>query len=251
MVKLSAVMITFNEERRIEASLRSLAFCDEIVVVDSGSTDKTVSICKNYNCTLYTRAFDGYGTQKQFAVSKAANDWVLAIDADEVISEELSKEIRTVLTDLPLDLNGFYIPISLIFLGRLLRFGGEYKKPHLRLFNRNGGTFSRDVVHEYADIQGRKLSLKHHILHYSYESLGDYLAKFNGYTTAAADTLSEQGRKTSPFTVISRFPLTFIKIYLVKGCFLDGYQGFLWSLLSSLYPVIKYAKLFERQNRSS
>lgn len=245
--RLSAVIITRNEERRIEATVAALDFCDEIVMVDSGSTDATLSICQKFNCRIFTRDFDGYGTQKQFAVSKASHDWVLAVDADEVVTEELKREILSVLSNGSGTIQGYYIPISLVFLGKLLRFGGEYKKPHLRLFNRQAGNFTKDKVHEHAEIKGEKAFLKNHILHYSYDGISDYLAKFNEYTSAAADSLFQKGRKNAIFNLFVRFPLTFIKIYFIKGCILDGYRGFIWSLFSSLYPVVKFAKLLEKQ----
>jgi len=247
MVKLSAVIITFNEERRIEATLRALDFCDEIVVVDSGSTDRTVSICEQFKCRIFTRAFDGYGTQKEFAVAKASNDWVLCVDADEVVSQELKQEIISVFSGDLDGIKGFYLPISLVFLGKLLRFGGEHRKKHLRLFNRSAGTFTRDTVHEHAEISGKKASLKNHILHYSYDGIRDYLEKFNRYTSVAADSLFQRNRKTSALAIMLRFPIAFIKIYIIKGSVLDGYHGFLWSLLSSLYPVVKLSKLLEKQ----
>jgi glycosyltransferase involved in cell wall biosynthesis len=248
MVKLSAVIITFNEERRIAATLAALDFCDEIVIVDSGSTDATVSICRRFNCRIFTRAFVGYGAQKEFAVSKALNDWVLAIDADEVVTDGLKREIMSVLSNENGNVRGYYIPISLVFLGRLMRFGGEYKKPHLRLFNRTSGTFTGDKVHEHAEIKGEKAFLKNHILHYSYDGIEDYLTKFNEYTSIAAEELFQKSRKSAVFNLLTRFPLTFIKIYFIKGCILDGYRGFLWSLFSSLYPFVKFAKLLEKQS---
>jgi glycosyltransferase involved in cell wall biosynthesis len=251
MVKISAVIIAYNEERRISATLRALDFCDEIVVVDSGSTDATVSICKQFNCRVFTRAFDGYGTQKEFAVSKASNDWVLAVDADEIVSDALRREIISTFSTMPVSVVGYYVPISLVFLGRILRFGGEYKKPHLRLFNRTAGTFTRDNVHEHAEIHGKKARLKNHILHISYESIGDYLEKFNGYTSIAADKLFQSGRSFAKLNVFVRFPLTFFKIYFVRGCILDGYQGLVWSLFSSLYHVVKFAKLLEKLDTRS
>jgi glycosyltransferase involved in cell wall biosynthesis len=247
MVKLSAVIITFNEERFIEATLRALDFCDEIVVVDSGSTDATVSICKKFNSIVLTRPFDGYGAQKEYAVSRASNNWVLAIDADEIVTDELKQEIIAVLSRDTEDVQGFYIPISLVFLGKLLRFGGEYKKPHVRLFNRTAGTFTKDTVHEHADINGKKLTLKNHILHYSYDGISDYLSKFNSYTSIAAEALYRKNRKATKYGIFIRFPVSFLKIYIIKGCIFDGYRGFLWSLFSSLYPVVKFAKLLEKQ----
>jgi glycosyltransferase involved in cell wall biosynthesis len=247
MVKISAIIITLNEERRIAATLRALDFCDEIVVVDSGSTDATVSICRRFNCRIFTRPFDGYGSQKEFAVSKAANDWVLALDADEAVSDALKREIVSAFSTGPGNVQGFYLPISLVFLGKILRFGGEYKKPHLRLFNRTFGSFTGDKVHEHVEIKGKKARLKNHILHDSYDGIGDYLAKFSGYTSIAAEALFQKGRTHAKLNVFVRFPLTFIKIYFVKGCIFDGYRGFVWSLFSSFYHVVKFAKLLEKQ----
>lgn len=247
MVNISAVIITFNEERRIRATLQALDFCNEIVVVDSGSTDNTVAICKEFNCTVFTRPFDGYGTQKMYAVSKASNDWVLALDADEVVSHELKQEIVSVLKKDPGGVTGFYLPISLVFLGKLLRHGGEYKKRHLRLFSRSAGTFTNDAVHEHAEIAGQKANLSHHILHYSYDSISDYLQKFNSYTSAAADALFAKNRTVSALSTALRFPLVFFRIYIIRGCLFDGFPGFLWSLFSSLYPVVKFSKLLEKQ----
>lgn len=248
MTKISAIIITFNEAHSIEQTLRSLDFCDEIVVADSGSTDTTVEVCKKHKCKVFTRPFDGYGPYKQFAVSKASNDWVLSIDTDEVVSGELKREIVSLFSAEKPSVQGYYIPRSLVFLGRLLRFGGEYRKKHLRLFNRNAGAFTNEKVHEKVCVSGKTASLKNQILHYSYDSIRDYFEKFNRYTTAAAQSLFEKKRKISAFSTIMRFPLTFIKIYAFKGCFLDGYAGLVWSLFSSLYPVVKFAKLREHYN---
>jgi Glycosyltransferases involved in cell wall biogenesis len=249
MTKISAVIITYNEEPCIQRTLQSLDFCDEIIIVDSGSTDKTVSLCKENGCKVLYRKFDGYGTQKRFAVEQAANDWVLAIDADEVLSPELREEIISTFSHAETDVHGFFVPISLVFLGRVIRFGGEYKKPHLRLFNKKYGTFNTNAVHEGVVLQGPTAPLKNHILHYSYRDIHHYLEKFNGYTTAAAYSLHAKKRKAAVFESIVRLPLTFIKIYMLKGCIFDGYPGFVWSLLSSFYPVVKFIKLYELNNK--
>ena len=245
MTKISAVIISLNEDKKIGRTLASLDFCDEIVVVDSGSTDATVSICEKFGCRLFSRPFDGYGQQKRFAVSKASNDWVFSVDADEVVSAELKNEILSAFERDPGEVKGFFIPSSLVFLGRLLRFGGEYKKPHLRLFNRNAGTFTLDLIHEHPEITGKKLSFKNHMLHYSYDDISEYCAKSDSYTTAAGLKLFAQKRRAPAFQAVARFPLTFVKIYLLKGCFLDGFPGFVWSMLSSYYAFMKFVKLRE------
>jgi glycosyltransferase involved in cell wall biosynthesis len=250
MPKISAVIIAKNEEHSIGRTLASLDFCDEVIVVDSGSMDSTLSICEKFNCKVFTRAFDGYGPQKQFAVSKANNDWVLSIDADEVVSDGLKKEIVNLFASATPDAHGYFIPISLVFLGRLMRFGGEYKNAKLRLFNKTVGTFSASTVHEHVIITGKTASLKNNFLHYSYKSLHEYIDKFNHYTTAAAISMNEKGKKISVIDIALRLPLTFFKIYVLKGAILEGYPGLMWALLSGLYPLIKYAKLRELQTAS-
>lgn len=248
MIKISAVIITHNVGDTIGRTLGSLDFCDEIVVADSGSTDATLSLCEKYKCRVFNRPFDGFGPYKRFAVSVAGNDWVFSIDADEVVSEELKQEIVSLFSAGSPAAQGYYIPRSLVFLGRLLRFGGEYKKKQLRLFNRNAGTFDDEKVHEKVCLPGKTGSLKGQLLHYSYGSISDYFEKFNKYTTAAAQSLLEKEKTVSALGAIARFPLTFIKIYLIKGCFLDGYAGFVWALFSAMYPFVKYVKLLERRH---
>lgn len=245
MIKISAVIITFNEERDIPRTLAALDFCDEIIVVDSGSTDATESICRKFNCRFIVRPFDGDGPQKRFAISQAVNDWVLVVDADEEVSPGLKAEIKSIFSKAPPDCAGFHVPISLVFMGKLLKHGGEYKKTHVRLFNRTKGNFNTNFIHGGASVAGKTSSLQNHLLHYSYESLNDYLEKFNAYTSAAAEANFKKNRQGAAIQSIVRLPLTFVKIYVIKGCFLDGYPGFVWSLLSSFYPVVKFIKLYE------
>jgi glycosyltransferase involved in cell wall biosynthesis len=245
MVNISAVIITFNEEARIEATLRALDFCDEIVVVDSGSTDGTEAMCRRYNARFAVRHFDGDGPQKQYAISLAKNDWVFVVDADEVASRLLRDEIVALKNNNMGDCVGYYVPISLLFLGRILKHGGEFKKVHLRLFNRTKGNFNSNYVHGGASVQGRTGRLSNHLLHDSYPSMHDYFSKFNDYTTAAAQALLRKNRKHARLNVFVRLPITFMKTYVFKGCFLDGYPGFVWSLFSSFYSVVKFVKLHE------
>jgi glycosyltransferase involved in cell wall biosynthesis len=245
MTKISAVIITLNEQSGIAKTLQSLAWCDEIVVVDSGSTDATVKICERFGCRVFYNPFTGYGEQKHFAVGQAKNDWVLSVDADEVVTESLRDEILSCFSHATVSCTGFYTPISLVFLGRLMRFGGQYAQPKLRLFNRRYGNFNLRRVHESVELTGGIRPLKHHILHESYENLADYFHKFNHYTSLASQDLFHKRKPPSRVQIFLRLPLDFIKTYFVRGCCLDGYAGFVWSLFSAFYPVVKYAKLEE------
>ena len=243
-MQLSIVIITLNSEKILLKTLQAVQWADEIVLVDSGSTDKTFEIAQKFKAKIIYRAFDGYGSQKNFATQQASNDWILSLDDDEILTPELQKEIQNL--DLQnTDFQGFKIPRSLIFLGKLLRFSGEYKRLTLRLFNRKHGNWNAEYVHESVEVNGKVGTLKHQILHDSYRDLTDYFNKFNKYTSLGAKTLAERGKTASTFKIISRFPTTFLKIYLLKGSCLDGYAGFMWALLTAINPVVKYAKLRE------
>ena len=234
----------------LKSALEAVSWADEIVLVDSGSTDKTLEIARQFNAKIVYRAFDGYGSQKNFATSQASNDWILSLDDDEILTPELQQEIQN-LSLSTTNYNGFKIPRSLIFLGKLLKFSGEYKRLTLRLFNRKQGNWNAEYVHESVEVNGKIGTLKHQILHDSYRDLTDYFNKFNKYTSLGAKTLAERGKTASSFKIISRFPTTFLKIYLLKGSCLDGYAGFMWALLTAINPVVKYAKLREIRNSQS
>ncbi|MGA0557341.1 glycosyltransferase family 2 protein [Larkinella sp. VNQ87] len=249
---VSAVMITYNSARILPDVLKALTWCDEVVVVDSGSTDQTLAIAQRFGCRVLHRDFDGFGTQKGYAVCQARNPWVLVVDADEVVTDELRAEIQQRLADVEagkLNVRGFEVPISLIFLGRLMRYGGEYKMPHLRLFDKRFGNYNTARVHEDVVLNAPVGRLTHHMLHDSYGSLHEYFEKFNRYTTAGARDLQSRGKRGSVVQVVFRLPLTFLKEYVIKQNFRNGYPGFVWSLFSAMYPVVKYAKLREFQRK--
>jgi glycosyltransferase involved in cell wall biosynthesis len=248
--KISCVIITFNEEENIRRALNSVKWCDEIVVVDSGSTDKTIEICEKYNCRIYKKEFNGYGEQKRYAVSLANNDWILSIDADEVVSDKLCDEIKNIFDDNEIKFNGFFLPRSLIFLGKHFKYGRESKEYYLRLFNKNCGNFSSDKVHEKVKLNGNTQKLNGTLYHYSYVTIEQYFNKFNSYTTNAAQVLFDEGNKgRSVVSIVLGFPVYFFKNYFIYRNFLNGMQGFLWALFSSLYPVIKYFKLWALWNK--
>ena len=250
MLPLSAVITTFNSADLIEGTLAALDWCDEIVVVDSGSTDGTVDICRRHRCRVIHHDFSGYGRQKHFAVGCAMHDWVLVVDSDEIVTDELRDEIRALLDGAGPAERGFEFPISLVFLGRLLRFGGEYNKLHLRLFDRKSGNYNFDAVHEHVDVNGPVGRLRGRMLHYSYRNLAQYFEKFNRYTSTAAEELRRRGRKTSAWYIAARLPLLFMHLYFMRGLVLDGYPGFVWALLSALSPAVKHMKLHEMNAES-
>ena len=244
---VSAVLIARNAERLLDRVLSALSWCDEIVVVDSGSTDATVAIAERHGARVIPRAFEGYGPQKAFAVTQAKHDWVLVVDGDEIVTPELRQEIEAALDRNAGRFVGYDVPISLVFLGRLMRHGGEYKMPHLRLFDRRHGNYNNNTVHERVELDGPVGRLRHHMLHESYESIEHYFSKFNEYTSAGARDLLARGKTTGALAVATRLPLTFVRQYFLRGHILNGYPGLVWSLFSAMYPVVKYAKLRELQ----
>lgn len=244
MLPLSIVTLTKNNERTLADTLKSVSgWADEIVIVDSGSTDGTLKIAENFNCKIFQREFTGFGEQKSFGVSSARNDWVMIVDSDEIVGEDLKKEISAKLNSS--DCAGYNVPITLVFMNRIMK-GRENKLPHLRLFNRKFGGYDNSMVHENIHVNGKVCTLENHILHHSYSDLDEYFEKFNFYTGLAANDLFKKGKKVSTAAIVFRLPIQFIQTYFFHGNIMNGYPGFLWSLCSSFYPVVKYAKLKEK-----
>jgi len=253
MPKLSVVIITFNEEANILRTLESVKpVADEIVVVDSMSSDQTADICRTFGCKVFQRVFDGYGTQKQFAVDQASNDWVFSVDADEVVTGELQEEINGMFSgkgqntsDAPSH-PGYLVPRSLYFMGKILRHSGTGREAILRIFNRTRGRFTTVAVHEGIEVDGVPGALKGHLIHYSYHSISHHVEKINTYTSLAAREYNDRGKSFSKPWVALKFPTSFISFYFIKRGFLDGYPGFMWSFLAAFYATLKVAKTIER-----
>lgn len=243
MAKISAVIITYNEEHNLPLLLPKLLWCDEIVIVDSGSTDRTLAICLAYNCKIHYRKFEGYGLQKKHALSLAENDWILSLDADEIPSDELIDNLREEMRNPSAD--GYYIPMVFVFMGREFRYGKESLRYILRVFNKTRGSFSEDKVHERIVVNGICKKLSGSFYHYSYRDFTQYFEKFNRYSSFGAEISYHQEKKRSLVAVLFAIPLNFLKYYFVERNFMNGWSGFCWSVLSAFYHFAKYLKLRE------
>lgn len=239
-------MITLNEEANLKRALESVAWCDEIVILDSGSTDGTMEIASAFpNCRVYLHEFDGYGAQKRRAVEAATHDWVFSLDADEQLDAELQNALRRWANSNVGDEAGYQVGRQLRFMGRTFRHGKESRQQVLRLFDRRRGNFDDSVIHEKVRVRGSVGSLGGCLVHESYRDLDDYFSKFNRYTTLMADELRARGRKTTIAEIVIRTPWAFLQYYLLRGNFMNGFAGFVWSLLAAHYKTVKYLKLYE------
>jgi glycosyltransferase involved in cell wall biosynthesis len=244
MKKLSVVVITRNEEQNIRRCLASVSWADEIVVIDSGSDDRTVEMARELGARVFAFDWRGFGPAKREGVDKATGEWILSLDADEVVSAELAAEIKKVLSE-DNDYSGYYMPRKANFLGRWIYHCGWYPDPVLRLFDKSRGNFNDVIVHEKVLVEGRVGRMKGEILHYSYPTLDSYFLKFNRYTTMGARAAFQAGKKAGWFDLLVKPPASFFKHYIVKQGFRDGWEGFLISILSSVSVLVKYAKLRE------
>lgn len=249
-VKLSVVTITLNEERNIRRCLESVKdFADEIVVVDSFSTDNTESICKEYGAKFFENPFVGFIEQKNFATSKATYDYVLFIDADEAVSKRLGESIIKIKKNF--DADGYEFNRLNNYCGKWIRHSGWYPDVKLRIWDRRKGKTGGQNPHErFIMNQGSVVKkLKGDLLHYSYYSIFEHIAQVNKFTEVGSLEALKKGRRMNVFKVVF-FPLwKFIKTYIIKRGFLDGYMGFVICMISTHESFIKYAKLFELQKK--
>lgn len=240
---LSATLITLNAAAQLPACLDSLFFCDEILVVDSGSTDGTVELAQARGARVMTCAWRGFGPQKQFAVEQAAHDWVLCVDADERISPLLAGHIEQVL-DNP-DYAAYQFPRANRFLGRYLRHGEGYPDLSLRLFDRRQARWSDDAVHEKVLCSGAVGTLSGDLFHDTAESIDSYLSKQNRYTTLAARQAYEAGKRAHVGQLLLSPLFRFVKFYFVRRGFMDGVPGLTHVLIGCFNSFVKYLKMIE------
>ena len=238
---LSVIIITKNESDHIGRCLKSVSWADEIIVLDSGSTDDTVSICKQFTPHVYETDWPGFGPQKQRALDKATGDWVLSIDSDEQITEELKLEIQqAVKTDA---ITGFEIPRLSSYCGRQIKHGGWWPDHVLRLFQRNAGHVTDSLVHERIIVEGTTGRLKSPILHESFTSAEEVLSKINSYSSLNAKMLNGKNAQSSLAKAILRASWTFFRTYIIKASFLDGEQGLMLAISNAEGAYYKYVKL--------
>jgi glycosyltransferase involved in cell wall biosynthesis len=246
----SVIIITRNEERNIEACLESVAWADDVVVVDASSTDRTVERARKYTPSVIVREWLGFAEAKNVALEHVKHTWVMWLDADERVPPELAAEIRSIVEAGRYDVAAYAVARRAYFLGKWIRHCGWYPGYVVRLFRRDRAVFTTSSVHESLVVNGRVDRLKHDLLHFTDENLFHYFSKFNRYTTLASEDLHRAGRRCTAWDLISRPPFLFFKMYIVRAGFLDGVHGFVLSLLSTAYVMVKYAKLWELQRAS-
>jgi len=249
-VKLSVVFITQDEEKNLPGTLESVLPLvrdgrGEIIVVDSGSTDRTLEIARSYGAKIFSEPWKGFAGQKNSAMEKASGDWVLQLDADEPLEPELASEIEVAVNSQP-NLQGFWIPRKNFFLGRWIKHGGFYPDPKLRLIRRGAGKFEEHGAHPTIKVSGPTGHLKHALVHDAYPTLRGYIDHMNSYSSMGATVAVGKGHGSfSVADIVLRPWLTFIYNYFFRLGFLDGREGLLLHLYHAVYVSWKYAKVWE------
>jgi len=237
-------VITCNEADRIEACLASLAFCDEIIVVDSHSTDATRALAAVAGARVIERDWPGYRSQKQFAVETAAHDWVLCLDADERISDSLRDEIIALRESGFVGASGWKFPRCTEYFGRYLRHGNGYPDRVLRLFDRRCGAWAGREIHEHVEVQGTVARLRGELLHDAYRNLADQLRRLEKYARLMAEHMHTQGRRAHLWNLLLNPGWRFFRGYVLRAGFMDGWRGLILAYIEANYVRQKFIKLW-------
>ncbi len=240
-MKISATIITFNEERNLSRVIESLRCCDEILVLDSGSNDRTVEIAGNLGARVEEASWHGYAAQKNIAAELASHDWILSLDADESVSEALEAEIWHIKKVGP-EFDGYPVPRLAQYLGRWILHGGWYPDRKIRLFDRRKAKWVGDFVHESVQVEGSVGHLKSNLLHFTCSSLSEHLKTMDSYTTLAAQEIAARDTRVGLSRLLFDPPWTFFRTYLLRLGFLDGMEGLSIAYMAALYNFVKYAK---------
>ncbi|HEX3739039.1 MAG TPA: glycosyltransferase family 2 protein [Terriglobales bacterium] len=249
-MKISIALITLNEEANLPRTLASVQPLvrdgqGDVIVVDSGSIDRTLEIARSYGAKVFSEPWKGFAAQKNSAMEKAAGDWVLQLDADEVLEPELADEIRIAMNATE-NLVGYWIPRKNFFLGRWIKHGGFYPDPKLRLVRRGAGKFKEYGAHPTIKANGPTGRLKYALVHNAYPTLRGYIDHMNSYSSSGAEVAIEKGNSGfNLLNIVVRPKLTFVYNYIFRLGFLDGREGFLLHLYHAVYVSWKYAKAWE------
>ena len=254
-MSLSVVIITKDEEANLARTLASVAWAEERIVVDSGSTDDTLEVARQHGAKIFQERWKGYAEQKNWAIAKASSEWVLSLDADEEVSPELAANIRKATTRTGSDVAGYFLARRNLFLGRWIRHGGFYPDRKLRLFRRGQGKFTQRAVHETMQVDGATAVLTGDLIHNAYPTLTGYIETMNRYSTLGAEVAAARGDTSTSFVaflmnVYYRPALSLSWNYIFRRGFLDGREGFLLHLYHNVYVSWKYAKAWEASRKS-
>jgi len=251
LTQLAAVVIARNEQDNIRRCLSSLEFCGELVVVDAFSSDATVKIASEFTERIYERQWQGYGSQKNYGISKTTLPWVLSIDADEEVSEELKVELYQLMNGgVPSD-QAYSIPRKTLHSGKWIRHGGWYPNRLVRLFQKDSGRWTEDEVHESWETEGSVGALQQHLNHYSFLDISDQVERNNDYSSLGARRLARSGQKFSVGSIILKPFSKFVETFLIKQGFRDGFLGFVISVSAAYSVFLKWAKLRELEKEKA
>jgi glycosyltransferase involved in cell wall biosynthesis len=240
-MKITATIITLNEERNIARAIESLRCCDEILILDSGSTDRTVELAANLGARVIEAGWRGYAGQKNWAADQATHDWILSLDADEALSEALEAEIWNLKKTGP-QYDAYTMPRQAQYLGRWILHSGWYPDRKIRLYDRLKARWVGDFVHESVQPKGRVGHLQANILHFTCDSLSEHLRTLDRYTTLSAEELVSRKVQVSIWRLIVDPPWTFVKAYVFQRGFLDGFEGLIICYMAAFYTFLKYSK---------
>lgn len=245
---ISAFIICCNEEQDIRRSLQSISWCDEIIVVDSGSTDNTLEIAQEFNVTLIKTNWRGYSKQKEYALKQCTHNWVLNIDADEEVSEELKHSILTVLSQSAEKQKltaGYQVCRMVYFLDKWWNKGGWYPEYRLRLVQKNKTKWAGRDPHERATVSGETKKLSGHLYHYTYKDFADQIKTLNNFSSRSAELMYEDGKRANIVNILINPPTRFLKFFIFKRGFREGLPGLFIAINESYYVFLKYIKLWE------
>jgi glycosyltransferase involved in cell wall biosynthesis len=246
-MKITATVITLNEEHNIASALESLSWADEIIVVDSESSDRTVEIAREFTDRVFVRPWPGYSAQKNFAAEQAGHDWIFSLDADERVSNKLADEFKQLKAGAQTEAAGFEMPRLTFYLGRWIRHSGwrpDYKR---RLYDRNRARWRGEHVHETLEVDGEVERLSGDILHYTVRDASEHHMRMERYTTLAAEQANSQGKQPSLAGMLISPALVFLRSYIFKLGFLDGIPGLAIARFAAHYEFLKNLKLWEKR----